>query len=511
MSNFVDRADPRYGTLKGSRNLRWPRDPQDTASEIALCATAQDAAAALERLVHEGVRPTIRSGGHCYEDFVVNNRNGCILDMSVMKAPEPRAGKGSYAVAPGQMLGEVYEELYKRYNKTLPAGSCYAVGAGGHISGGGYGLLSRLHGLTCDWISAVDILTVDGKGKVALRHTDKSHDADLFRACRGAGGGSFGVITGFYFDELPDAPQEVAEAHVGFEWDKTDEDTFVEILQTFGGYWETRGQDPDTWGLFSIMNMSHASGGHFGFGSQFCNPNGRADDLKVFEEFLGRFEKFTRAEAKIRVNADRQMVQPQPATPPNTDGHGSFDIQKRQWLEATISGSGGGGSGRASYKSSYMKKNFSDQEARCIYRHFTRKVEGIDPRGMVLAVDSYGGAANKRGTAEETSICQRDSVMKLQWENYWRDADQDAARLQLAKEFYADLYSIHVDAAHKGTPYHNERYQGCYINYPDSDMLAYSFWPQLYWGEGELYPFLQDVKRRYDPNNVFHHAMSVRV
>ncbi len=40
-------------------------------------------------------------------------------------------------------------------------------------------------------------------------------------------------------------------------------------------------------------------------------------------------------------------------------------------------------------------------------------------------------------------------------------------------------------------------------------MLAYYFWPELYYGNRGLYPFLQDVKRRYDPKNVFHHAMSV--
>nr|WP_311528511.1 BBE domain-containing protein [uncultured Ralstonia sp.] len=42
-------------------------------------------------------------------------------------------------------------------------------------------------------------------------------------------------------------------------------------------------------------------------------------------------------------------------------------------------------------------------------------------------------------------------------------------------------------------------------------MLAYPFWPQLYYGSGDMVAFLQDVKRRYDPNNIFHHAMSVRV
>jgi hypothetical protein len=47
-------------------------------------------------------------------------------------------------------------------------------------------------------------------------------------------------------------------------------------------------------------------------------------------------------------------------------------------------------------------------------------------------------------------------------------------------------------------------------NYSDKEMLAYPYWPQLYHGDRGLYSFLQGVKRRYDPNNVFHHAMPVR-
>jgi FAD/FMN-containing dehydrogenase len=54
------------------------------------------------------------------------------------------------------------------------------------------------------------------------------------------------------------------------------------------------------------------------------------------------------------------------------------------------------------------------------------------------------------------------------------------------------------------------RYEGCYMNYADADMLRYGFWPQLFFGAGDLYPFLQKVKQRYDPNNIFHSSMSVR-
>lgn len=48
------------------------------------------------------------------------------------------------------------------------------------------------------------------------------------------------------------------------------------------------------------------------------------------------------------------------------------------------------------------------------------------------------------------------------------------------------------------------------MNYADTDMLRYSYWPELFYGRAGLFPFLQQVKRRYDPNNIFHSSMSIR-
>ena len=120
-----------------------------------------------------------------------------------------------------------------------------------------------------------------------------------------------------------------------------------------------------------------------------------------------------------------------------------------------------------------MKRGFTAREAQRIYAHLTRTMPGVDLSQSLLQVDSYGGAINKAERIGDTAP--------------------------------------DVPAPHSGTPYPGDRYEGCYINYPDVDMLAYQFWPQLYYGSGDLYAFLQDVKRRYDPNNIFHHAMSVRV
>src|SRR5436309_9583734 len=246
MAALIGKQDPRYDTLKKSRNLRWPASPDDVVHSIELCESSDDVVAALERVVNTGRRPTIRSGGHCYEDFVVNNPGGSILDLSVLTSSHLPSDGNRYRISAGKVLGDVYLDLFKRHGVTIPAGTCYTVGAGGHISGGGYGLLSRLHGLTVDWVSAVDIVTIDSRGKAVARRVDKKQDPDLFRACRGAGGGNFGVITGYLFDTLPKPPQEVISGGVSFDCATMTEQRFIDILLSYGEHYETRGKDQDT-------------------------------------------------------------------------------------------------------------------------------------------------------------------------------------------------------------------------------------------------------------------------
>jgi FAD/FMN-containing dehydrogenase len=142
----VDRKDPRYSTLLKGKNPRFPASDHDAASRIELCDGAADVAEALQRAVNDRLRPTVRSGGHCYEDFVYSNPGGVILDLSLFTDTTPIPGAPKYRIAAGAQLGTIYSDFYKRYFVTIPGGTCETVGAGGHISGGGYGLLSRLYG-----------------------------------------------------------------------------------------------------------------------------------------------------------------------------------------------------------------------------------------------------------------------------------------------------------------------------------------------------------------------------
>src|SRR5215469_15496105 len=289
MAVVVSPQDPRFETLKGGHNLRWPEDSRDAAGRIHLCEDVGEVAEALQQAVSAGQRPTLRSGGHCYEDFVVNNPGGVILDLSLLTGAQRQSGQSAFRIAPGTQLWGAYTDLYKRYGCTIPAGTCGTVGAGGHICGGGYGLLSRLYGLSCDWLTAVDILTVDVRGTVIARTVDATHDPDLFRVCRGAGGRNFGIITSYTFDKLPPAPREVVQAHMLFKWADVTEEGFVRFLTTFGKYWETRGQDPDTWGMFAVLSLSHAAHPAFAMTVQFLNSDGSCNDLILLQQYLDQF------------------------------------------------------------------------------------------------------------------------------------------------------------------------------------------------------------------------------
>ena len=136
----VTKQDPRFASLNQGHNARFPPSASDAADRIEVCDTPEDVAQALQRIVSSGQRPTVRSGGHCYEGFVYTNPHGAVLDLSLMTQTTPVAGAPRYRIEAGTQLATAYLDLYKRYGVTLPGGSCGTVGAGGHICGGGYGV-----------------------------------------------------------------------------------------------------------------------------------------------------------------------------------------------------------------------------------------------------------------------------------------------------------------------------------------------------------------------------------
>jgi len=504
--------DVRFQLLSRGQNARFPKKDSDRVSRIALCENSEDVAEVLERFVSAGLRPTVRAGGHCYEDFVDNNPQGAIIDLSRLTGTTLKLNAPKYCLGAGTTLEQAYLELFKRELVTIPGGTCAGVGVGGHIAGGGYGLLSRQYGITSDWVTAVDIVTLDCSGNACVRRADKTNDTDLLRACRGGGGGNFGIITNFYFDILPKVPTEVLKGIISFGWDEMTEERFIRILHLFSNYWETRGTNPETWGLFSIFNLSHRSSGRLSISVTFTNLDGTVNDTDVVAEYLALFDE-CKAKTDVSIHPVTALDDQDPAHMRTNLYVGKYPLQKMGWIDLQESDGDAAVwtiNMRHKYKSSYMKRAFTREESACFYKHLNRTIPGIDlSRNRVLA-DSFGGAVNRKQMLEQTASAQRSSILKLQFIGTWTNAAEDAAQIQWLRDFYTELYATSTAGTkYRGVPFWSTAYEGCYINYPDVDMLKHNYWPQLYYGTGDLFPFLQNVKRKYDPNNVFRHAMSI--
>ena len=132
----------------------------------------------------------IRCGGHSYEGF--SQLRDVVIDPRGLEDISVDTTAGIVTVGAGVSLYDVYQELANE-GYAFPAGSRPTVGIAGHVMGGGYGLLARSHGLTCDVLRQVTMIECQG----STLQTTVSSEPDLFWACRGGGGGSFGIATQF--------------------------------------------------------------------------------------------------------------------------------------------------------------------------------------------------------------------------------------------------------------------------------------------------------------------------
>jgi FAD/FMN-containing dehydrogenase len=136
-----------------------------------------------------GVPIAIRSGGHSYAGY--STGGGLVLDLGRLRSIH-LAPSGHATVGAGARLIDVEAALAAR-GRAIPAGSCATVGIGGLALGGGVGFASRKLGTTSDNVVSLGIVTADGR----YRTCSAREHADLYWACRGGGGGNFGVVTHF--------------------------------------------------------------------------------------------------------------------------------------------------------------------------------------------------------------------------------------------------------------------------------------------------------------------------
>jgi FAD/FMN-containing dehydrogenase len=155
----------------------------------ALCLTSEGVAQTVRWARQTDRRFAVRSGGHCYAG--TSAHSGLVIDLREMNAVSVDPATGIARVQAGAKLGELYRAAFP-YALAPAAGWCGDVGVGGHALGGGLGYQVRQHGLLCDHVIALTMVTADG----AAVRCSADDNADLYWALRGGGGG-LGIVTEF--------------------------------------------------------------------------------------------------------------------------------------------------------------------------------------------------------------------------------------------------------------------------------------------------------------------------
>lgn len=471
--------DPRYQTLIRGYNLRWVGKP----AYIALCGDTPQVLQAVQRAIDSGRRITVRGGGHCYEDFVSNNDGGVIIDLTPMRAVWRDPPTGWYGVEGGATLWDVYWQLYREYGVTLPGGSCASVGVGGHVTGGGHGVMSRLFGLAADYLHAVEIVYVTKNGRAETitvsRDASNADEADLMWGQIGGGGGNFGIVTRFFFKDPPRAPtQSWLFAH-GFDWAALDQATFTRLVQNFGEFMAANsGADSPYKSMYFQLLLSQKAAGQVVLTAHDIGP--KPDRLIAMVEAV---------EAGLPAAQKAVLT----VGPHQTAGHPS-DMRSLPWLYAMQTYNGVGPNEYSKYKSAYMRKPFPAAQIATMWKYLANPA--TPNSNALVQVEPYGGQINAVDPAA-TAVAQRSSIMLLQYQTYWTDPADEAVNLDWIRSFYTAMYGA-------DGPLPDDVMDGCYINYCDADLKD---WSTLYYKEN--YARLQRVKAHWDPLNIFNHQQSI--
>ena len=488
-------GDPRYQAVVEKRfNKRYRAAPD----YVTLAASTEEVAAAVRDAVTEGRRLAVTSGGHCLEGFVSDPEVKVILDVSPMKRifydPERRA----VAVEAGATVGEAFRALFENWGVVVPLGEYPGIGTGGHVAGGAFGFLCRQLGLAADYLYAVEVVTVDAGGRVGATVASREPsdpNRDLWWAHTGGGAGNFGVVTRHWFrlpdasgDDpaglLPRAPESMTTFRAEWDWSDMDEPTFRRLLRNHGSWCERNSAaDSPNASLWTLLELHR----------------------KQFGKIV------VRGVSTAGATAERQVDEHLVALCDGIAAPRGRTLERMSWLDFALNPfpdlfamPPGGVS--AKVKDALLKRALTDRQIAVAYDYLTRTDH--DAPGGMLGFATYGGRINTVAP-DATASAQRDAVLDIACNTGWLDPGDEAKNLAWVRAFYRDLF-----ADSGGVPVPGERYAGTFINHPDTDLADPALntsgipWHTLYYQNN--YPRLQRIKARWDPTDVFRHALSVR-
>ncbi len=414
---------------------------------IARCTSAEDVVQAVAFGRANGLLISIRGGGHNIAGNAVCD-DGIMLDLSLMKKVQVDTNARKAVVEPGCTLAD-FDRAVQAHGLATPVGINSTTGIAGLTLGGGFGWLSRKYGMTVDNLLSATVVTADGR---QVRASEKENP-DLFWGLRG-GGGNFGVVTSFEFQLHPVGPNVLSGLIVY---------PFAEakaVLTKFASFTQTMPEELNVWMVTRkappLPFLSADVHGKEIVVLALCYAGDPAAGEKVIEP-LRTFGT---------VLGEHVGVQPYTAW--------------QQAFDPLLA------PGARNYWKSHNFSQLSEGAIDSIIKY-----AGMLPSPHCeIFVGTIGGQTT-RVASDAMAYSSRDANYVMNVHGRWETAAEDDRVIAWAREFFA-----------KSQPFASA---GAYINFltqEEADRIQFAY--------GGTYQRLVEIKKKYDPTNLFRMNQNIK-
>lgn len=432
---------------------------------VAYVESAADIAEVVGYGRDRNVPLSVRSGGHCYGGW--STGRGIVIDVTRLDAVS--VSGGTVTAGSGTRLVDFYAAMAP-HGIAVPGGSCPTVGLAGLALGGGLGVLDRKLGLTSDNMVGAEVVLASGD---VVTCSDSSH-SDLFWALRGAGGGSFGVVTRMEFRS-----SSIGELGlVTLVWPFSAAPRAVAAWQQ----WAPHGPD-ELWSNCLLLASQNT-------------PAGTAPVARITGVYYG-------AQAQLQALVDTLISEV--GSQPFDNFVGSAAYLQTMLIEGGCEGdtlaechlpsvNPHGILTRAPFaaKSDFVSEPLSTAAIGRLLAAVESRETSPVLSGGGIALDAAGGAVN-RVAADATAFVHRDALFSLQYSANWPNG-ASSSLVQANRNWLKSAWE-------SMRPYVNGQ---AYQNYADPELTG---WAEAYYGSN--LPRLEQVKAAYDPNDLWKFPQSI--
>jgi len=444
--------DPGWDGARHGFAARYDYNAQEPIT-VVFCQNENDVRNAILWAREHELPLRVRSGRHSYQAYSSLVKGGIIIDVSEMETVDFNPDTGIVKVGAGIDMLQ-FTELLAESAAALPLATGSSVGLAGLTLGGGFGIISRKYGLTCDNLVGLRIVTATGE----LLEASESENSDLFWACRGGGGNNFGIVTQFAFQTHQVGL--VTAFNIEFPWDN-----FEAVVDT----WQKWAPTTDD-GVTSLLSITVEP--KLTLLGQFTAPPeelGRINELLAPMLALGPYS--VQIQTVPYVVAARMFFGVDPINPTwAVRQHGDQQIFKST--------------------SALAYELFSLEDIQQLKTYLDNVPPLSAPPSQPSMVQLLGGGGYpSRVPTDATAVYHRKSHFVVQYDGYWTAPQDGEATIQWVEA----MRNHYLPCAH-----------GAYVNYVD-DLIQNPL--RAYYASN--LERLVEIKAKYDPENIFNFPQSI--